>query len=347
MKRIFGILPDGKEVYLFTLKNSNGLKAEILNYGGIIQSLIVPDKNGNLTDVVLGFQTLEQYRTDQTYMGAIVGRFANRIEKGRFKLNVKTYQLPVNNGENCLHGGYKGFNKKVWKIVNYSDDSLELSYFSRDGEEGFPGNMTVSVIYSLTENNSLQIEYSAKTDSPTHINLTQHSYFNLSGSSENTIENHLLQINSSHYLPNNENTIPTGKYTSVENSPFDLQIPQLIGTSLASPHEQMRPDFGFNHTYILKDENSQEIKAAAILSCPENGISMKTYTSEPGIHIYCANYFDGSIIEKKLFPYPKYAGICLETQHFPDSPNQPHFPSTLLTPENPFKSVTVYEFDIF
>lgn len=346
MKRLFGTLPDGEEVYLFTLKNATGLKVEILNYGGIIQSLAVPDKNGNLTDVVLGFETLNEYQTDQTYMGSITGRFANRIAKGRFKLNGKTYQLSVNNDENCLHGGFNGFNTKVWEIINDTDNSLELSYFSPDGEEGFPGNVTVSVIYSLTENNSLQIEYSAKTDSPTHINLTQHSYFNLSGNLETTIENHLLQINSSLYLPNNEQTIPTGKFAAVENSPFDLQNLQLIGTSLSSLHKQMKPDFGFNHTYVLKGQNSWEIKFAAVLSCLKSGIKMKTYTSEPGLHIYCANYFDGSIVGKQQFLYTKYAGICLETQHFPDSPNQPHFPSTLLTPENSFKSVTIYEFDV-
>lgn len=341
-KYVFGILPDGKEVSLFILKNSQGCTAEILNYGGIIKSLHVPDKNGLLTDVVLGFNTLEEYVADQTYMGALVGRYSNRIANGRFELDGKRFQLSVNNGENCLHGGAHGFNKKLWKVIGHTTNSLHLTYTSPDGEEGFPGRIIVRVRYTLTEKNELKIEYHAVTDQPTVINLTQHSYFNLSRTSDKTIEDHFLHINSDLYLPNNDQSIPCGYYESVTQTPFSFREFKKIGDALKSDYLQMRLDAGLNHSYVLENQNSNDLVSAARLFSQVSGITMETFTTEPGIHVYCANYFD----EKSETTYPKYAGICLETQHFADSPNQPDFPSTLLLPGEEFTSTTVYSFHI-
>jgi aldose 1-epimerase len=343
-KSAFGTLPDGKEVSLFSLSNHQGCAAEILDYGGIIRSLNVPDKHGKRTDVVLGFQSLEDYVADQTYMGALVGRYANRIANASFELGGKRFQVSVNNGKNSLHGGFSGFNKKLWEVVGHTSNSLQLRYVSPDGEEGFPGNLMVTVVYTLTEKNELKIEYRAITDQPTHINLTQHSYFNLSPLSDETIANHLLQLHSDQYLPNNDQSIPNGQFETVLQTPFSFTKPQKIGKALASDHIQMQIDFGLNHSYVLKTENSNVIKHAARLFAPQSGITMDTFTTEPGIHIYCANYFDGQTVGKSGKPYPKYAGICLETQHFADSPNQPRFPSTLLLPGGEFTSTTVYAF---
>ncbi|WP_221391403.1 aldose epimerase family protein [Dyadobacter sp. NIV53] len=340
----FGTLPDGKEVSLFVLKNSKGYTAEILNYGGIIKSLHVPDKTGLMTNVVLGFESLEEYVADQTYMGALVGRYSNRITNGRFELNGKEFQLSVNNGQNCLHGGFHGFNKKLWELVSHNSDSLKIAYTSPDGEEGFPGNLSVQVLYTLTDKNELKIEYRGITDKTTYINFTQHSYFNLSAGSERTIEDHFLQINSDLYLPNNEQSVPNGNYDFVLQTPFSFVKPEKLGDALTDVHVQMKLDFGLNHSYVLKIRNSQELQLAARLFSPTSGITMETFTTEPGIHVYCANYFDGKTSEKFGKSYPKYAGICLETQHFADSPNQPGFPSTLLLPGEEFTSTTIYSF---
>jgi aldose 1-epimerase len=343
-KSAFGTLPDGKEVSLFSLSNHRGCTVEILNYGGIIKSLNVPDQHGKLIDVVLGFQFLEDYVADQTYMGALVGRYANRIANASFELGGQRFQVSVNNGKNCLHGGFNGFNKKLWEVIGHTTNSLQLRYESPDGEEGFPGNLTVTVAYTLTEKNELKIEYRAITDQPTHINLTQHSYFNLSPASTETIADHLLRIHSDQYLPNNDQSIPNGQFETVLQTPFSFTKPRKMGEALASDHIQMKIDLGPNHSYVLKTENSKVLKHAARLFAPESGITMDTFTTEPGIHIYCANYFDGQKTGKSGKPYPKYAGICLETQHFADSPNQPRFPSTLLLPGQEFTSTTVYAF---
>jgi aldose 1-epimerase len=343
-KSAFGTLPDGKEVSLLSLSNHRGCAVEILNYGGIIRSLNVPDQHGKLTDVVLGFQSLEDYVADQTYMGALVGRYANRIANASFELGGQRFQVSANNGKNCLHGGFNGFNKKLWEVVDHTSNSLQLRYESPDGEEHFPGNLMVTVAYTLTEKNEFKIDYRATTDQPTHINLTQHSYFNLSPLSDDTIANHLLQLHSDIYLPNNDESIPNGDLEPVLQTPFSFTKPQKIGEALASDHIQMKIDLGPNHSYVLKTENSKVLKHAARLFAPERGITMDTFTTEPGIHIYCANYFDGQTVGKSGKPYPKYAGICLETQHFADSPNQPRFPSTLLLPGQEFNSTTVYAF---
>lgn len=343
-KYTFGTLPDGKEVSLFLLKNSRGCTAEILNYGGIIRSLNVPDKNGKITDVVLGFDSLEEYAADQTYMGALVGRYANRIANGSIEIGGERFQLSINNGKNYLHGGFNGFNKKLWEVINHTTNSLQLTYTSPDGEEGFPGNLTVKVAYTLTEKNELKIEYHAITDKPTHINFTQHSYFNLSPASDKTIANHFLQIHSDTYLPNNEQSVPTGSFETVLQTPFSFIELQKVGGALASEHIQMKIDAGINHSFVLKTQNSNVLKHAARLVSEESGITMDTFTAEPGIHIYCANYFDGQVVGKSGKPYAKYAGICLETQHFADSPNQPDFPSTLLLPGQEFTSTTLFAF---
>jgi aldose 1-epimerase len=343
-KSAFGTLPDGREVSLFSLSNRRGCTVEILNYGGIIRSLNVPDQHGKLIDVVLGFQSLEDYVADQTYMGALVGRYANRIANASFELFDQRFQLSANNGKNCLHGGFNGFNKKLWEVVDHTSNSLQMKYISPDGEEGFPGNLTVTVAYTLTEKNEFKIDYRAITDQPTNINLTQHSYFNLSPLSDETIANHLLQLHSDIYLPNNDESIPNGDLEPVLQTPFSFTKPQKIGNVLGSDNIQMKIDWGPNHSYVLKTANSKVLKHAARLFAPQSGITMDTFTTEPGIHIYCANYFNGQTIGKSGKPYPKYAGICLETQHFADSPNQPRFPSTLLLPGQEFNSTTVYVF---
>ncbi|WAC14765.1 aldose epimerase family protein [Dyadobacter pollutisoli] len=343
-KYTFGTLPDGNEVSLFLLKNSRGYTAEILNYGGTIRSLNVPDRNGKIIDVVLGFELLEEYVADQTYIGALVGRYANRIANGTIEIGGEHFQLSINNGKNCLHGGFNGFNKKLWEVTGHTTNSLQLSYTSPDGEEGFPGNLTVKVAYTLTEKNELKIEYRSTTDKPTHINFTQHSYFNLSPASDMTIANHFLQIHSDSYLPNNEQSLPTGSFETVSQTPFSFVELTKIGDALASNDIQMKIDAGINHSYVLKTQNSNVLKHAVRLVSGESGITMDTFTTEPGIHIYCANYFDGQVVGKSGKPYAKYAGICLETQHFADSPHQPHFPSTLLLPGQEFTSTTLYAF---
>ncbi|MEO6286913.1 MAG: aldose epimerase family protein [Dyadobacter sp.] len=343
-KSAFGTLPDGKEVLLYSLSNGGGCEVEILNYGGIIKSLRVPDQYGKMTDVVLGFQSLADYIADQTCMGALVGRYANRIANASFELEGERFQLSVNNGGNCLHGGFNGFNKKRWEVIGHTSNSLRMQYVSPDGEEGFPGNLTVTVAYVLTKKNELKIEYHATTDTPTIINLTQHSYFNLSAATDETIADHLLQIHSDIYLPNNAQSIPNGDFEPVGQTPFSFTNPQKIGEAIPADHIQMKIDLGLNHSYVLKTENSKVLKHAARLFAPESGITMDTFTTEPGIHIYCANYFDGQTVGKSGRPYPRYAGMCLETQHFADSPNQPNFPSTLLLPGQEFTSTTVYAF---
>ncbi|MCF2443412.1 galactose mutarotase [Dyadobacter sp. CY345] len=334
-----------KRISLFTLKNNQGIIAEILDYGAIIKSLKVPDKTGETTNVVLGYQTPEDYLTDQYYIGSVIGRYANRISNGSFELEGKRFQLSRNNDQTCLHGGFNGFNKKIWETINHTANSLTLQYVSQDMEEGFPGNLTIMVSYTLTEKNELKIDYQAVTDLPTHVNFTQHSYFNLSGRRDKTIENHFLQIFSNQYLPNNEQSVPKGHFESVQQTPFSFIEPQQISEALQSTDAQMRLDLGINHSFLLKTKNSPDLQLAAGLFSPASGIAMKTYTTEPGIHVYCANYFGKENWKMTASNFPQYAGICLETQHFADSPNHSTFPSTLLLPGEFFNSRTIYSFE--
>ncbi|MCD4747144.1 MAG: galactose mutarotase [Bacteroidales bacterium] len=330
---------DGKNVYLYTLTNSNGLIAKITNYGAIVTSLIVPDKQGNFDDIVLGYDNLEDYIKDSPYFGAIVGRYGNRIAKGKFILDDKEYTLAVNNGNNHLHGGIKGFDKVVWdaeEIDNKEGVGLKLKYISKDGEEGYPGNLEVTVTYTLTNNNELKISYEAVTDKPTPVNITHHSYFNLAGAGKEDILNHELMIDADKYTVVDKELIPTAELRDVKDTPMDFTSPESIGSRIAAV------EGGYDHNYVLNN-NGKFAKVVEVIE-PQSGRLMEVYTSEPGIQFYSGNFLDGSNIGKNGKKYNKYYGFCLETQHFPDSPNQPSFPSTILKPGEKYGYTTVYKF---
>ncbi|CAE7243193.1 mro [Symbiodinium sp. KB8] len=343
-KTSFGKLSNGKEVHEYTLRNKNGMEVSIITYGGIIRSLLVPDKDGRLADVVLGYDDLQGYLDENPYFGAIVGRYGNRIAKGRFYLDGEEYQLATNNGENHLHGGVMGFDKVLWKAVPLKDDAgvaLKLTYLSVDMEEGYPGNLDVSVIYRLTEDNELVIEYEATTDKKTILNLTSHSYFNLSGE-HSDILSHQLQLNAANYLPVDETLIP-GEVSSVADTPFDFTQLKTIGRDIEQEHIQLKNGGGFDHCWIL-DPSADVLKLAATLTDPRSGRKMEVYTTEPGIQFYSGNFLDGTITGKQDKTYQRRHGLCLETQHFPDSPNRPDFPSTVLSPGEVYQTRTIYKF---
>jgi aldose 1-epimerase len=337
-KELFGKV-NGEDVFLFTLKNKHGMTMRVTNYGGIVTSLIVPDKDGEFHDVVLGFDNLQGYLEGHPYFGCIVGRYANRIANGEFTLDGDTYHLERNNGENHLHGGIEGFDKKLWHASWYESDNeagLKLTSLSPDGEEGYPGNMETEVLYSLTNDNEFKIHYYAATDAPTVVNLTHHSYFNLNGQGNGDILDHSLYINAERYTPITDLLIPTGKLSEVEGGPFDFRDPKSI-----------RQDFnqvegGYDHNFVLGIKDT--ISLAASLSSPVTGISMEVFTDQPGMQFYSGNFLDGSLKGKNGKVYKQHYGLCLETQHFPDSPNQPGFPSTVLRPGQAFKSTTIYRF---
>jgi len=336
-KEIFGEIK-GKEVLLFTLKNNNGLIAKITNYGGIVTSLLVPDKNGNFDDVVLGYDNLEGYLKETPYFGAIVGRYANRIAKGKFILDGVEYKLAVNNGPNHLHGGIIGFDRVVWDVEEFISEEgvgVKLHYLSKDGEEGYPGNLNIKVCYTLTNKNELKIEYTATTDKATPINLSHHSYFNLAGTSGKDILNHKLWIDADKYTVVDETLIPTGELRNV-TGPMDFRVPTKVGERID------KVEGGYDHNYVLNNEGNYG--KVAELSEPETGRVMEVFTSEPGMQFYSGNFLDGSITGKKGMVYTKHFGLCLETQHFPDSPNQPEFPNTILRPGETYKQETVYKF---
>lgn len=315
----------------YTLKNSHGMEVKYLNYGGIITSVKVPDRNGALKDVVIGFDRPDEYLNEHPYFGAIIGRYANRVGNGRFSLEGKNYQLPLNNGPHSLHGGHKGFGQKFWKKVqNY------LYYFSPDGEEGYPGNLEVWVSYSLNEENELSLEYRARTDSPTPVNLTNHSYFNLNPDS-NVILTHKLMINACKYTVVDETLLPTGELRKVKESPFDFTHKKEIGISINEI-----PGGGFDHNYVL-NKKTEEISLAAIIESEESGIIMEVLTTEPGLQFYSGNFLNGTL-QGKNRKFIKHSAFCLETQHFPDSPNHKNFPSTILRPSEQFHSKTIYRF---
>lgn len=334
----FGTLEDGREAELFTLTNSNDVEVQITNYGGIVTSISVPDKNNEFENVVLGFDDLEKYEEGHPYFGAIIGRYGNRIAGGEFEIDGTEYQLATNDGNNHLHGGEQGFDKVLWKAEALDDRSLKLTYLSEDGEEGYPGNLDVTVIYSLTDDNELRIEYTAATDKTTPVNLTNHSYFNLSGDPANTILSHRLQINADEYTPVNEELIPTGEIAPIEGTPFDFTEPHEIGARI----EQV--EGGYDHNFVLRREPSDTLYLAATLYSPESGREMKVFTMEPGLQFYSGNFLDGSLSGPENTPYEQHAALCLETQHFPNSPNEPDFPSTFLQPGEEYHTVTVYQF---
>ncbi len=327
---------EGKKVWLFILENDRGMILKATNYGGIITSLIVPDKNGQPRDVVLGFDHLDGYLKGHPYFGAIVGRFANRIKNAEFTLNGKTYQLAKNDGENHLHGGIKGFDKVLWEAATEEEEekvSLALHYLSPDGEEGYPGNLSVDVTYTLDNNNNLEIEYKAETDQPTILNLTHHDYFNLSDPSQDILD-HVAQINADEYLEE-ENLIPTGKKLPVEGTPFDFRKARTFGLEIA------KTGIGYDNCYVLKNRGGDP-EFCAVVHSPASGISLEVRTNAPGLQLYTANYLDGSLKGKNGIAYPQYGAFCLETQSFPDAPHHPDFPSTILNPGEKYFHKTIF-----
>lgn len=341
-KTQFGKTKDGQTVDLFTLTNQNGMVVKITNYGGIITQILVPDRKGNVGDVVLGFDNFERYEAGDPYFGAIAGRYANRIAKGKFSLDGHEYTLAINNGPNSLHGGLVGFDKKVWQASTRETadgPSLALHYLSRDGEEGYPGNLDVYVTYTLTHDNAVKIEYLAKTDKPTVLNLTNHSYFNLTGPGSGTIDHTVLMINADRYTPVDENQIPTGELKSVKGTPFDFTTPTPIGQRI----DEVPP--GYDHNYVLNQSRPGELVLAVRATDPQSGRVMTVQTTQPGVQLYTGNYLDGTI--KGIGgTYVKHGAFCLETQHFPDSPNHPKFPSTRLNPGQNWVSTTIYRFSV-
>lgn len=349
MKKVsFGTLPDGSPVSLYTLTNKNGLEAQITNYGGILVSLRVPDKSGNFADIVLGYDSLSQYVTgNNPYFGALIGRYGNRIGKGTFTLNGTKYTLAANNGENHLHGGIKGFDKVLWTVNEKESNGskLVLSYVSKDGEEGYPGTLTATVTYSLTDKNELRLDYKATTDKPTVVNLTHHSYFNLAGAGSGDILKHVLSINAAKFTPIDKGLIPTGELRDVKGTPMDFLTPTAIGARINEKDDQLIFAGGYDHNWVL-NRTSDSLSLAASVTEATSGRKMEVWTTEPGIQFYSGNFLDGTNIGKGGVKYLHRYGFCLETQHFPDSPNKPQFPSTVLNPGETYKSTTVYRFMI-
>lgn len=344
-KESYGKTAAGENVDLYTLRNSKGVEAKITNYGGIVVSLKVPDRNGNFDDVVLGFNDLDSYLTkNDPYMGALIGRYGNRIAKGRFTLNGVEYKLAVNNGENHLHGGLKGFDKVVWtgrEMKTPAGPAVVLTYLSKDGEEGYPGNLNVRVVYTLTNNNELKINYSAKTDKDTVTNLTHHSYFNLAGEGNGDILNHLVTINANRFVPTDAGSIPTGKLQNVAGTPFDFLKATAIGARINQDDEQLKFGNGYDHTWVI---NGRGMRLAATAYEPTSGRVMQVWTTEPGMQFYTGNFLNGTLTGKSGKIYARRTGFCFETQHYPDSPNQPSFPTTTLKKGQTYKSTTIYRF---
>lgn len=338
---------DGADVWLYTLDNGKGMKLVASNYGCILQSLFVPDKNGQPVNVVLGFDLLQDYINDPSYIGAAVGRYANRIAGASFKLNGKTYTLPANLGTSCLHGGFKGFSKRVFEVTPGSVDNnpaIRFTYLSPDGEEGFPGNLTVAVTYTVTEENEWIVDFEATTDQDTVINLCQHAYFNLSGNPGLSAMDHQLAIYTGKYLPANQLQLPAGTIDTVENTPFDFRTMKVVSQMLDESNLQIRYGSGYDHSFVLEKINTGILKKAAKLYEPGTGIQMTVHTTEPAIHFYSGNFLgtDEGIARSKKFI--NRTALCLETQHFPDSPNQPHFPSTVLKTGKVYKTQTIFGF---
>ncbi len=343
----FGETPEKTPIDVYTLRNSNGLELRAITYGGIVLSLKVPDTEGSMADVVLGYHTLSDYVESSPYFGAIVGRYGNRIANGSFELDGQTYALAVNNGPNHLHGGIVGFDKVVWDaepLEMKGAVGLRLSYTSKDGEEGYPGTLQTVVTYLLTNEDEFVVEYEATTDKATHVNLTQHSYFNLAGEGSGDIMGHEVMINALHFTPVDSTLIPTGELRSVEGTPFDLRDPVAIGTRIDENNEQLNIGGGFDHNFVLAPSGDSLVLAARIFE-PVTGRVMEVLTSEPGVQFYTGNFLGGSPLPGKAGkPYGRRTGFCLETQHFPDSPNNPHFPSTILRPGETYQTRTVYRF---
>ncbi|MCB0666175.1 MAG: galactose mutarotase [Saprospiraceae bacterium] len=346
-KAPFGSTPDGP-ADLYTFKNQNGMVVEITNFGGIITSIMVPDRDGNFEDVNLGFDNLQEYVDGNPFFGAIVGRYGNRIGGAKFTIDGNEYKLLANNGVNHLHGGKQGFDKRLWdaQIIDMEGvPALQLHRISADMEEGYPGNLDVTIVYSLDDENRLTIDYTATTDKPTVCNLTNHAYFNLAGHDDGNIMDHEMMLNADHYTPVDDGLIPTGEIRPVEGTPFDFRNPKRIGNEIDSDHPQMQIGKGYDHNFVLNHEpGGGMVQLAAVVYEPTSGRVMEAYTSEPGIQFYSGNFMSGEVVGKGGAVYPRRGAFCLETQHYPDSPNKPEFPSVVLRPGETYHTTTAYQF---
>ena len=347
-KSPFGTTIEGIDIDKYKLSNRQGMEISIINYGGIITSWTAKDKNGVYEDIVLGYNVLSEYEKETPYFGAIIGRYGNRIAKGKFSIEGKEYTLAVNNGENHLHGGVKGFDKVVWDAETRSTDSsasLILTYLSKDMEEGYPGNLEVEVVYTLNNQDELSVTYKATTDKTTVINLTQHSYFNLSANFNNTILNHELILNSDSFLPVDNTLIPTGEFRDVTNTPFDFRTSKTIGQHINEEDLQLKNGFGYDHCWVL-NEQDKGVRFVASAFEPQSRRFLEIFSDEPGIQFYSGNFLDGTLPSKNNGSYEFRSGFCLETQHFPDSPNHKNFPSVILRPEEEYKSQTIFKLSV-
>ncbi|MEV7448863.1 MULTISPECIES: aldose epimerase family protein [Streptomyces] len=346
VRSLFGVLPDGTKVHSWSLANG-GTRMKVLSYGGVVQSLEVPDRRGRLANVSLGFRSLDDYVASSPYFGALIGRYGNRIGKGRFTLDGRTYQVDVNDGENSLHGGAQGFDKRVWDVEPFTkgaDVGLHLHLTSRDGEMGYPGTLRVKVTYTLTRYGDWRIDYAATTDKPTVVNLTSHVYWNLAGEGSGSIEGHRLKIDGSRYTPVDAGLIPTGEQARVAGTPFDFRRAKTVGEDLRTAHQQLLYGQGFDHNWVLDKGISPRPEWAATLQDPSSGRTLRIATTEPGLQFYSGNFLDGTLVGTGGRVYRQGDGLCLETQHFPDSPNRPSFPSTVLRPGQTYRSTTVHSF---
>ena len=342
-KANFESVVNGKPTHLYVLSNSRGMEVCVTNYGGRIVSMMVPDKNGDLQDVVLGHDSIADYVNIDGNFGALIGRYGNRINQGRFKIGDTEYQLPQNNYGHCLHGGPVGFHHAVWDANVLNDSTIELSLTSPDGEAGFPGKLDVKVVYSLLTDNALRIDYTAQTDKPTIVNLTNHSYFNLGGDASKDVLDEYVQINADAFTPIDSTFMTTGEIRKVDGTPFDFRKAKLLGKDIDADDEQLRNGLGYDHNMVLSTDGKPTQVAASVYA-PSTGIVMEVYTTEPGIQFYTGNFLDGKVKGKRGVAYPHRGAICLETQHFPDSPNKPDFPSVLLLPGETYHSMCMYKF---
>ncbi|MCP5382802.1 MAG: galactose mutarotase [Kordiimonadaceae bacterium] len=345
----FGVLDDGRSVQVYTLKNSTGSSIDILDLGGIITAINVPDREGHLADIALGFDNAKQYLTDSPYMGALVGRYANRIARGKFSLDGNDYTLAINNIGNALHGGIVGFDKKIWQsTARTTDDAamLTLTLLSSDGDEGYPGALTATVTYTFDDQNRLTIAYHATTDKATVINLTNHSYFNLNGHNAGSILDHVMMIKAGTYTPVDETLIPTGEMAPVNGTVFDFESPKPIGRDIGAGEQQIQFGLGYDHNWVLEKSAPNDFELAATVYSPKSGRMINLYTDQPGLQFYTGNFLDGTVAGKENANYQKRGAFCLETQHFPDSPNHPNFPTTVLRPGETYETTTVFEFGV-
>ncbi len=345
----YGITSDGQTVHEFTLTNNNQVEVKVITFGGIITSIRVQDRNGIVNNVALGFKNLEKYEDEHPFFGAIAGRYANRIADGKFSLGGVDHTLAQNNGKNSLHGGLKGFDKVIWsgEAVSDNDDTgVQLTYHSQNGEEGYPGALDVVVTYWLTQANELKITYELTAHARTVANLTNHSYFNLKGEGNGTIYDHILTLNADHYTPTDDTQIPTGEIAPVTGTPFDFTTPKTISSGLRTPHPQIITGAGYDHNYVLNRDglSDDEIGFVARVYEPTTGRIMEVWTTEPGVQFYTGNFLESNLVGASGRVYRQSDGLALETQHFPDSPNQPNFPSTVLEPNEPYHSTTIYKF---